>query len=489
MEEIKEQKDALIFEISNDDKTGCFYPQTSAGASLGCDVIPETLMRGTALGLPNVSEPELVRHYTRLSRKNFSIDTHFYPLGSCTMKYNPRITEKIAALRDFTSLHPYQDVDTVQGMLKLLYDTQKMLGALTGMDAYTLQPAAGAHGEFTGLKIIMAYHASKGDTKRRKVIVPDSSHGTNPATAALCGCEVVEIKSNENGLVSSDALKEVLSDEVACLMLTNPNTLGLFEKDILEIAQLVHDAGGFLYYDGANMNALLDIARPGDMGFDVVHLNLHKTFATPHGGGGPGAGPVGVKARFAPFLPVPIVEKTADDTYTLQGDRPDSIGKVKAYYGNIGVVIKAYCYMRLLGIEGLRAVSRDAIISANYVKAKLQDVFTIPYPGVCMHEFVLSTEMESVTDVHSSDVGKRLLDYGFHAPTVSFPLIVKDALMIEPTETEPKAVLDAFSDAMHAIADELTQDRDTVVHAPHTMPVKRCDEVKAARSPNLRYEQ
>lgn len=478
----------LLFEISSDEKGGSFYPAGAAGNKPLSSIIPDTLMRKAPPRLPSVSEPELVRHFTNLSRKNVSVDTDFYPLGSCTMKYNPRINEKIAGHPTFTGLHPYQDEDTVQGMLSLLYDTQVLLGALSGMPYFTLQPAAGAHGELTGLKIIMAYHKHRGDTKRRKVIVPDSSHGTNPATARLCGGDVVSIASNEQGLVNLDALKAVLDDTVACLMLTNPNTLGLFEKDICTIAKLVHDAGGFLYYDGANMNALLDIARPGDMGFDVVHLNLHKTFSTPHGGGGPGAGPVGVTKTFAPFLPVPVIEKK-ENRYVLAYERPLSIGKVKAWYGNVGVIIKAYCYMRLLGKEGLGAVSRDAIINANYLRSQLETVFDLPYGGFCMHEFVLSAaRCAEEQGVHAIDVGKRLLDYGYHAPTVAFPLIVKDALMIEPTETESKKTLDAFIDAMKKIAREIKDDPAMIQTAPHTTPVKRCDEVQAARIPNLSWE-
>jgi glycine dehydrogenase subunit 2 len=478
----------LLFELSKEGKQGCFYPDNSATKEPVDKVLPKALLRGSKTNLPSVSEPEIVRHFTLLSHKNFSIDTHFYPLGSCTMKYNPRITEAIASFTEFNALHPLQPQDSVQGILKILHEMQSMLAEITGMHQFSLEPAAGAHGEFTGLKIIMAFHKKRGDLKRKKVIVPDSSHGTNPATAALCGCEVVVIKSNASGLVDVAALKAVLGDDVACLMLTNPNTLGLFERDIMKIAKLVHDAGGFLYYDGANMNALLDIARPGDMGFDVVHLNLHKTFATPHGGGGPGSGPVGVVKALATFLPEPIIEKTGQGTYVLQHNILDSIGKVKAFYGNINVIIKAYCYIRLLGIAGLRQVSEDAILAANYVKKKLDKVFKVPYSATCMHEFVLTTEKEGKDDIHSADVGKRLLDFGFHAPTVSFPLIVKNALMIEPTESESKETLDAFIDAMIKIAGEIEKNPEIVKHAPYTMPVKRCDEVKAARTPNLKYQ-
>jgi len=477
----------LLFELSSQGKKGCFYPTHSAMDVSAKDILPTKLRRKSAAHLPSVSEPEIVRHFTTLSHQNFSIDTHFYPLGSCTMKYNPRVTEKMAALPAFTQLHPYHDASEMQGILEMLYNAQEMFSGLTGMHQYSLQPAAGAHGEFTGLKIIMEYLKNKGDAKRNKVIVPDSSHGTNPATAALCGCDVIEIKSNKDGLIDCDALQSMLSDEVACLMLTNPNTLGLFEKDIVKIAQMVHDAGGFLYYDGANMNALLDIVRPGDMGFDVMHLNLHKTFATPHGGGGPGSGPVGVCELLADYLPVPVVEKNKNGSYFLNDSLPHTIGKVKAFYGNIGVIVKAYCYIKLLGLEGLRQVSQDAIISANYLKAKLEKIFEVPYPATCMHEFVIAAVKEGTKGLHASDVGKRLLDYGFHAPTVSFPLIVKDALMIEPTETESKDTLDGFIAAMNAIAKEIEQDPELIKNAPHTMPVKRCDEVKAARSPNLKY--
>jgi len=481
---MKDEQQPLLFELSANGKQGSFYPQ-SAAREVSLDVlIPKVLLRDDPTHIPQVSEPEIVRHFTMLSQKNFSIDTHFYPLGSCTMKYNPRITEVIAGLPDLLQVHPYQGDESTQGLLGILYEMQHILSALSGMDHITLQPAAGAHGEFTGLKIIMAYHAKHGERKRTKVIVPDSSHGTNPATAALCGCDVIEIASSSEGLIDCEALAKVLGDDTACIMLTNPNTLGLFERDIMKIADMVHKAGAFLYYDGANMNALLDIVRPGDMGFDVMHFNLHKTFATPHGGGGPGSGPVGVTNQLAEFLPVPVIAKEKDGSYHLHHDLPDSMGKIKAFYGNISVVVKAYCYIKLLGAEGLKRVSEDAVLSANYLKKKIEPLFSVPYSGTCMHEFVLTTAIEG-TALHAVDVGKRLLDYGFHAPTVSFPLIVPDALMIEPTETEPKERLDAFVAALAAVRGEMDVDPEHIKNAPHTMPVKRCDEVKAARTPNL----
>ena len=477
----------LIFELSGEGKTGCFFPKNSAGDKVS-QALPTHLKRETKLGLPSVSEPELVRHYTRLSQQNFSIDTHFYPLGSCTMKYNPRFNEKVAMRQELANLHPLQPVDTIQHMLAILYEMEGMLCEITGMKRYTFQPAAGAHGEYLGLQMIMAYHKKEGDLKRKKVIVPDSSHGTNPATATLCGCEVIEIPSNEFGLVDIDALEAVLGEDTACLMLTNPNTLGLFERDIQKIQQMVHQAGGFLYYDGANMNALFDIVRPGDMGFDVMHLNLHKSFSTPHGGGGPGAGPVGVCEKLVPFLPLPTIDKTEDESYFFNYQHSDSIGKIKAFYGNIGVVIRAYTFIKSHGLEGLKSVSQNAIINANYLKSQLDQTFPLPYPGHCMHEFVLTSQKEGWQNIHASDVGKRLLDYGVHAPTVAFPLVVPDALMIEPTESESKSTLDTFIQAMKRIAEEIDADPENFKKAPFHLPVKRCDEVQAARSPNLKYE-
>ena len=435
--------------------------------------------------LPELTEPEVVRHFVNLSKKNFSIDTHFYPLGSCSMKYNPKVNEWAAALPEFAAAHPLQPEETVQGWLRIFYELEQDLKAITGMDRFTLQPAAGAQGELCGMMMIRAYHAARGEHKRRKVLVPDSSHGTNPATAALLGYEVVEIKSNARGRVDLEALKKAVGPETACLMLTNPNTLGLFEDEILQITEAVHKAGGLLYYDGANFNALLGIARPGDMGFDVVHLNLHKTFSTPHGGGGPGAGPVGVKERLIPFLPAPLVEKKGE-RYFLNYDRPQSIGRLKLFHGQAGMILRAFTYIRTLGRSGLKQVSEDAILNANYLKERLKKVFPVAVDEPCMHEFVLSGKT-GAKDIHASDIGKRLLDYGFHAPTVHFPLVVPEALMIEPTETESRETLDRFIEAMARIRKEIDQDPELVKNAPHSLPIRRPDEVLAARNPILTY--
>lgn len=479
-------EEKLIFEISKPGKTATELP--SLDLRIANPSIPSSLKREIDLGLPEVSEPELIRHFFRLSKKNFSVDTHFYPLGSCTMKYNPKINEDMARLAGFTDVHPLFDEASVQGSLKLLYDLESYLCTITGMKRFTLQPAAGAHGELTGMMLVKAYHEHNGDTKRTKVIVPDSSHGTNPASAGIYGFSLVEVKSNSRGRVTVDDLIKAVDDECACLMLTNPNTLGLFEDDILAIADIVHKKGGLLYYDGANMNALMGLCRPGDMGFDIVHLNLHKTFSTPHGGGGPGAGPVGVTERLIPYLPVPLVI-CKNGTYSFDSSSKLSIGKVKNFYGNFSVLVKAYCYIRIMGADGLRNASKDAIINANYLRKKIGDIFHVAYDDYCMHEFVASTLNFAHNGIHASDVAKRLLDFGIHAPTVSFPLIVKDALMIEPTETESKETLDAFIDAMKVIAREAQDDPNLLKNAPHTLPCTRCDEVKAARNPNVCFVQ
>ncbi len=484
--QIAGRESKLIFEKSRPGKRVHLTPKSKISQSVKREWIPSVLERKREALLPELSEPEIVRHFLNLSQKNFSVDTNFYPLGSCTMKYNPKINEDMAAHPSFTNLHPYQPEETVQGILRIFYDLEQWLIALTGMDRFSLQPAAGAQGELLGMMIARAFHRSNGDTKRRKVIVPDSSHGTNPASAALYGFEVVTIKSNERGRVDLNELARATNEETACLMLTNPNTLGLFEDEIIEIQKMLHQKGSLLYYDGANMNALLGIARPGDMGFDIVHLNLHKTFSTPHGGGGPGAGPLGVKKRLEKFLPVPLVEKKGDK-YFLNGQLPASIGKVKSFYGNSGVLLRAYTYIRKLGIDGLCQVSRDAIINANYLRKKLNGTFVIPYPEFCMHEFVASAEAQNSFGVHASDIAKRLLDFGFYAPTVYFPLIVKEAIMIEPTETESRETLDQFAKVMHEIDREARECPETVKLAPHTLPVSRPDEVAAARNPILTY--
>ncbi len=479
--------DKLIFELSKPGKVGYKLPELDIEETDISEFIPTDYLREEELNFPEVSEVDIIRHYTNLSNKNYGVDTGFYPLGSCTMKYNPKINEDMAQLNGFTNIHPYQPQETVQGALKLMYDLEKSLCEITGMERVTLQPAAGAHGELTGMMIIKAYHEKRGDTKRTKIIVPDSAHGTNPASAVMAGFDVVEVKSNKDGLVDIESLKSVLSDEIAGLMLTNPNTLGLFEKDIKQIAELIHNCGGLLYYDGANANAIMGITRPGDMGFDVVHLNLHKTFSTPHGGGGPGSGPVGVKKELVEFLPVPIVDKDGDKYY-LEYNIPNTIGKVKGFYGHFNVLVKAYSYILSMGSDGLKKASEIAVLNANYLAANLKDDYYLPIDRVCKHEFVLGGIKENTLEVATLDVAKRLLDFGFHPPTVYFPLIVHEAIMIEPTETESVETLDEFIKAMKQIANEAKENPKMLKEAPHNAPVKRIDETRAARNPILKYE-
>ena len=428
---------------------------------------------------------DLVRHYTALSNKNHGIDNGFYPLGSCTMKYNPKVNEVIARIPGFSRIHPLQPAETVQGALELLYNLQEELAVITGMDAVTVQPAAGAQGEWTGLMMVKAYHEQKGEN-RKEVLVPDSAHGTNPASASVAGYTAVTIPSNADGLVDLEELKKHVNSNTAALMLTNPNTLGLFEKEIAEIAEVVHEAGGLLYYDGANTNAIMGKCTPGAMGFDIVHLNLHKTFTGPHGGGGPGAGPVGVKEFLLPYLPVPRVEKDGDQ-FVLNSDYPLSIGRVKAYHGNFGILARAYAYIRTMGPIGLREVSEGAVLHANYMRKKLEPYFESPYPQICKHEFVLSGSRQKKLGVRTLDMAKRLLDFGYHPPTVYFPLNVEECMMIEPTETESKETMDAFIDVMIKIAKEVEENPDVVLEAPHTTIIGRLDEVQAARNPVLRY--
>ncbi len=479
----------LIFEKSVPGSNSFFLPPDGLPLAELSQTIPEEFLRTDDLNLPEISEVEVVRHFTELSHRAFGVDDGLYPLGSCTMKYNPKINEWAARLPGFASVHPYQAESTVQGALQLMYEADKMFCEIVGMDRFTLQPAAGAHGEMTGVMIIKAYHQDHQDSKRTKMLIPDSAHGTNPATANVVGYEVVEIKSNEQGLVDLDDLRSKMTDEVAGLMLTNPNTLGLFEKDIKAIAEIVHAGGGLLYYDGANLNAIMGVARPGDMGFDVVHLNLHKTFGTPHGGGGPGSGPVGVKEFLAPYLPVPLVEKN-DSAYCFNYDRPKSLGKVKDFYGNFGVVVKAYAYILALGGTGLRSACEHAVLNANYIRHNLRSDYHIPYDRLCKHEFVASSQnqMES-SHISTLDVAKRLIDYGYHPPTIYFPLIVKEALMIEPTETESRERLDAFINAMRSIAREALENPDMLKTAPLTKPINRVDEVGAARNPRVKWEE
>ena len=435
--------------------------------------------------LPEISELEVMRHYKELSAKNFCIEKGFYPLGSCTMKYNPKVTELLSSLDDFAQLHPLQDDEDAQGSLKLMYNLQEALKEVTGMDAITLQPAAGAHGELTGMMIVQKYFETIGQD-RKNVIIPDSAHGTNPASAAMCGFNIVEIKSNEKGLVDLEALKAVLDDNTAAIMLTNPNTLGLFEEDILEISKLVHEAGGLLYYDGANMNAIMGHTNPKLMGFDIVHLNLHKTFATPHGGGGPGAGPVGVVEKLKDFLPVPTIAFDGEKYYR-NFDVKNSIGKVKAFYGNFSVLIKAYAYILMTG-KNLKDVSANAVLNANYMMNKLKEYYLLPHDRKCMHEFVLSGDWQKEQGVNTLGIAKRLMDSNFHPPTVYFPLIVHEAIMIEPTESETKERLDEFIEAMIEIAKEIKENPEEVLKHPLNTPVKKVDEVLAARKLDLAYK-
>jgi len=452
-------------------------------------LLPVALRRRTAPELPELSELQVVRHFTRLSQRNYSIDGGMYPLGSCTMKYNPKLHEKVAADPGWASVHPWQPDSTVQGTLEVLYDLQRYLCEVGGMDAFTLQPAAGAHGEFTGIAMIKAYHESRGEgVQRREVIVPDGAHGTNPASAVAAGYRVVTIKSTAEGRVDVEELRALVGPQTAALMLTNPNTCGLFERDIAEVAAVMHDAGAQLYYDGANLNAIMGLARPGDMGFDVVHFNLHKTMTTPHGGGGPGTGPVGVKAHLAPFLPVPLVTKDAAGAYALDFERTQSIGKMRSFWGNVGLLVRAYTYVRTMGPDGLTMASRDAVLNANYLRALVKDIFDMPYEGPCMHEFVASAKtFKKTTGVRTLDVAKRLIDYGFYPPTVYFPQIVDECLMFEPTETEDKETIERFAAALHAIAREIEETPEMVKSAPHNTLVGRIDETRAARQPDLRH--
>jgi glycine dehydrogenase subunit 2 len=471
----------LMCELSVPGRTGFRYPELDVPPS----ALPERLTRDD-LPLPELAEVEVIRYFTRLSQLNYGVDIGFYPLGSCTMKYNPKINEEVARIPGFAHLHPLQPIETVQGALAIMYQLQKWLKEIGGFAGVSLQPAAGAHGELTGVLIIRAYHRSREDHKRTKILIPDSAHGTNPATSAMSGMEVVQLKSDERGNVDLDALKAECDDSLAGLMLTNPNTLGLFDENTEEVIRLVHEAGGLVYGDGANMNALLGISRPGDLGFDVLHYNLHKTFSTPHGGGGPGSGPVGVSERLVDFLPEPIVgiiEEGDVDLPPLYGfiTPAKTIGRVKAFHGHFGMILRAYTYIRVHGPEGLRKVSEHAVLNANYLRTKLHDIYHVPYDRVCMHEFVAEGRWPEAPDVHALDIAKRLMDFGFHPPTNYFPLIVHEALMIEPTETESKETLDAFAEAMIQIAEEARSNPDILLSAPHDTPFGRLDEVKAAK--------
>ncbi|MFH1386902.1 MAG: aminomethyl-transferring glycine dehydrogenase subunit GcvPB [bacterium] len=477
----------LIFEKNTSGSNAYSLPGLDVPDQPLNKLIPEELIRAE-LNLPELSELDVVRHFTRLSQKNFSVDTQFYPLGSCTMKYNPKVNEDIARLEGFNTIHPEQEEKETQGILELLCNFEKYLCSIFGYDAFTLQPAAGAHGELTALMMMKEYHRGKGVGSRNKIIIPDSSHGTNPASAALVGFETIVIKSNGRGNIDVDAVKKAVGDDTAGLMLTNPNTLGLFDEHILEVADIIHKAGGLLYYDGANANANMGICRPADLGFDVAHFNLHKTFSTPHGGGGPGSGPVGVNKKLEPFLPVPRVVKE-DSHYALHVTPfPKSIGRVHSFHGNVNVIIKAYSYIRSLGAEGLKKASTQAVENANYMMEKLKCYYYLPYDRTCQHEFVLSAKWQKEKyGVKALDIAKRLIDYGFHPPTIYFPLIVEEALMIEPTESESKATMDEFCEVMIKIAKECETNTEIVKSAPHNTPVLRLDETKAVKEPDLNW--
>lgn len=482
------QSTQLLFELSKPGRRGAKLPAGDVPARPLDELLPREHAAAAPPPLPELAEPDVVRHFTNLSTKNMSVDTHFYPLGSCTMKYNSKRNERIAALPGLANLHPYQHEDTLQGLLQLLWELQGMLCEISGLDAASLQPAAGAHGELTALMVAAAYFRDQakatGEPKRTKVLTPDSSHGTNPASAAVAGFEAVTVKSTPQGFVDLADFRAKLDRQTAVFMLTNPNTLGLFEPQVRQIADLVHEHGALLYLDGANMNAILGIARPGDFGADMMHFNPHKTFSGPHGGGGPGAGPITVRLMLEPYLPSPVVAKDGD-RYRLVYDRPQSIGRVRSFFGNTGVLIRAYCYLRTHGPDGLRRVSENAVLNANYLLAKVKDRLSVPHGDRCMHEFVASaSKVKAQRGISAMDIAKRLLDYGFHAPTVYFPLTVKEAMMIEPTETESKETLDAFAAALLAILDE---PEETLHAAPHSTPISRPDEVRAARSAVVKW--
>lgn len=478
----------LIFEKSRSERRGYSLPKSDVPLTAEMD---SAYLRAQDAAWPEVSELDVVRHFTRLSRLNFSVDGNLYPLGSCTMKYNPRFTEAMAALTGFAGLHPLlpqlgKGAELVQGALRLLYEMEQLLCEITGFSGFTLQPLAGAHGELTGVMMIAAYHKAKGN-KKKYIIVPDSAHGTNPASAAIAGYDIIAVPSTERGVLDMDALKAALTPEVAGVMLTCPNTVGIFNSDIDKIARMVHDVDGLMYYDGANLNAVLGKCRPGDLGFDVMHINLHKTFSTPHGGGGPGAGPVGVASKLLPYLPISRVVKDPDGKFRLNYDYPDSIGYVASFYGNFGVIVKAFAYILLLGRQGLQEVSDYAVLNANYVMSRLKKYFYLPYDRTCMHECVFSAVKQMENGVHALDIAKFLIDQGIHPMTIYFPLIVKEAMMIEPTETESKETLDGLIDVMIKVAELASSDPDVFSTCPQTMPITRPDEVRAAREVNVNF--
>ena len=476
----------LVFEEGSAGRRGFDLPALDVPYQDISQLIESSLLRNEIAGMPELSEVDVVRHFTRLSTWNYHIDLGLYPLGSCTMKYNPKINERIARLEGFAAAHPYMPAELIQGALEVQKTLEVCLAEISGMDAVSLQPAAGAHGELTGILMIRAYQESQSNP-RKKILIPDSAHGTNPASATISGYVVENIPSNKRGTVDLDYLRNVINEDVAAIMITNPNTLGIFEDQIAEITELLHSHGALVYMDGANLNAMLGITRPGDFGIDVLHINLHKTFTTPHGGGGPGSGPIAVKKILEPFMPYPTVARKADGTYFFDYERPQSIGKIKAYNGQFGMHVRALCYILANGPEGLKEVSEVAVLNANYIRAKLKEAYALPYDSATLHEVVLSDRIQTRKGVHVGDIGKRLMDYGFHPPTVSFPLIVPGAVMIEPTETESKQELDAFIDAMLAIAKEADENPELVKTAPHTTRVGRIDEAAAARRPVLRW--
>ena len=473
----------LLFESGSSGRSAFYWP--AEGEKIK-DQIPAALLRDDISGFPELGELEVLRHFTRLSQRNFAIESQFYPLGSCTMKYNPKINEAVARFPGFALTHPLASVEVLQGALEVLHELQRMLLEISGMEDISLQPSAGAQGELTGLMLIRAYLTEQGGP-RQKIIVPDTAHGTNPASSTLCGYDVVQISSNNQGVIDAAAVAKVMDENVAALMVTNPNTLGLFETNIVAIADVVHGKGGLVYLDGANLNALMGVAKPGHMGVDVLHMNLHKTFSTPHGGGGPGAGPVAVKAQLRDYLPIPRIVKRGD-VFELREDLPKSVGRVRSFFGNFGVLLRAYTYIVSLGGDGLEEASRMALLNANYIRKKLEKSYQIAFNEPCMHECIFTDRIQHKNGVSTLDIAKRLLDYGFHPPTIYFPLVVSGALMIEPTETETPETLDAFVDAMLSIAQEAKENPDIVKTAPHSTPVSRLDEARAARKPLLRWE-
>lgn len=476
----------LIFEKSRPGRTGYSLPKLAIEIKDLKSLLPEKFIRKNDAPLPEVSENEIARHFLRLAHLNYNIEEGLYPLGSCTMKYNPKVNEVTSAYSGFADLHPLSNDEMSQGALQVMYELGEALKEISGMQGVTLQPAAGSHGELTGILMFRAYHNAHGNTKKTKILIPNAAHGTNPASAAIAGFEIVELKSNEQGRVDMEDLKSKIGDDVAGFMLTNPNTVGIFEKEILAINELVRGCGGLTYMDGANLNALLGIARPGDMGFDCMHINLHKTFSTPHGGGGPGSGPVCVSSRLIPYLPVPQIEKTGEK-FKMNFDKPESIGKVHSFWGNFGMYTRALTYIRMHGAEGLREVSENAILNANYIRALIKDNYKMPFAENGMHEFVLSADNQKELGVSAKDIAKRLLDYGFHAPTIYFPIIVHECMLIEPTETESIENLERFAEVMNLIAEEARTNPELVTSAPQTTPIRRVDDALAARKLNIRW--